>query len=224
MLIHIDRLIDETQLRIMRGALESAEFHDGRRTAGSAAAQVKNNLELDLKTNVAKELAQVMVGNLYNNAQFRDAALPHRVAQPLFARYTTGQEYGPHIDDPVMGEHNQRFRCDIALTLFINEPSEYDGGELAISTPLGEHKVKLPAGAAVLYSADSLHRVCTVTRGVRLVGVTWIQSLIRDAGQRAILWDLAQARQRLRLDPAQSENAQQIDHAYVNLVRRWAEV
>ena len=132
-------------------------------------------------------------------------------------------KYGDHIDDPVMGE-GPRFRCDIASTIFLNEPEDYEGGELVINTAFGQHKVKLPAGDAVIYPASSLHHVAEVTKGERIVAVTWIQSLVREPEKRAILHDLNMVREKMLQASPDSEDTARIDHSYTNLVRMWAEV
>ncbi|HFD15072.1 MAG TPA: Fe2+-dependent dioxygenase, partial [Rhodospirillales bacterium] len=151
-------------------------------------------------------------------------ALPHRVAVPFYARYRPGMAYGEHVDDPVMGPPGGRYRSDVSITVFLNAPEEYDGGELVIETTYGPRAVKLPAGHAVLYPSSSRHRVAEVTRGERLVAVTWVQSLVRDPARREVLFELDRARRALiEADPA-AEPARRVQAAYANLVRMWAEV
>ena len=169
-------------------------------------------------------LDHLIMSTLANNATFRDAVLPHQVAQPVFARYTPGMFYGDHIDDPVMGGAGAHFRTDVAVTVFLNAPDQYDGGELVVNTAFGEQKVKLNAGDVVTYPASSIHRVNEVTRGERQVAVTWIQSMIRDPGKRELLYELAQARNELIKVSPDSPTTKQLDHAYVNLVRMWSDV
>ena len=150
--------------------------------------------------------------------------MPHRIAAPFYARYETGMEYGEHIDDPIMGVGSDRYRSDLAMTIFLNPPDEYDGGELVVNTSFGEQKIKYDAGDAVLYPATTHHRVSNVTKGERLVAVTWIQSLIRDNEQRELLYQLSKSREKmLRNDPS-SEDTKRIDNVYVNLVRMWSEL
>jgi PKHD-type hydroxylase len=154
---------------------------------------------------------------------YRSAALPLHVATPFYARYTTGMAYGAHIDDPVMGE-GDRYRSDVSITVFLNPPEAYDGGELVIATSFGEREVKLPAGHAVLYPSSSRHRVAEVTRGERLVAVTWVQSLVRDPARRELLHELNRARERLLRHSPDAPETAQVDSAYVNLVRMWSEL
>ena len=224
MLLHIPRVIDSLQLGVIQGALKQSKFVDGKLSAGMVAEKVKRNEEVDQHTDTAVQLSKIIIGNLYHHAVFRSAAMPLRVATPFFARYRPGMTYGDHIDDPVMGGDGQRFRCDIATTVFLNEPEEYVGGELLIRTQFGDQKIKLPAGDAVVYPASSLHQVAEVTEGERIVAVTWVQSMIREPAKREILHELNLAREKLLHESAAGETGKQVDHAYTNLVRMWAEV
>ena len=224
MLLQIKSILDRDQLDNVVAMLANAPFVDGKQTAGAAAGRVKNNLELQLNARQSEYLDQLVMGRLAQNSLFRSGALPFRVAQPVFARYTKGMYYGDHIDDPVMGSAGERFRTDIAVTLFLNNPEDYEGGELVISTTFGPQKVKLPAGDAVLYPASSVHHISEITRGERLVVVCWIQSLVRDPARRELLYELDQARNKLLNQAPDAEETKQVDHAYVNLVRMWSEV
>jgi PKHD-type hydroxylase len=132
--------------------------------------------------------------------------------------------YGEHLDDPIMGAEGQPYRSDVAVTLFLSSPEEYEGGELSIRTAFGEQAVKLPAGDAVLYPSGSIHRVRPVTRGERLVAVTWVQSLVRDPARRELLHGLNCARERLLRDRPEAEEAAQVNAAYLNLIRMWSEL
>ena len=223
MLISIKSVIDPAQLQVIQQALQQAPFIDGRSSAGKAAERVKNNQEVDQNSEMGKQLAQVIIGNLSHNESFKSAVLPFRVATPFIAKYDPGMTYGFHIDDPVMGQ-DQRFRCDVACTVFLNDVDAYDGGELVVRTSFGEKKVKLSAGDAVVYPASSLHQVTEVTRGERIVAVTWIQSLVRDPARRELLYELGQARDTLMHDKPDADETAQVDHSYTNLVRMWAEV
>jgi PKHD-type hydroxylase len=179
---------------------------------------------MDQNTEIAQHLSKILMGNLYNSTMFRSAALPLRVAQPFFARYGKGMTYGYHIDDPVMGGDMQKFRCDVATTVFLNSPDEYEGGELFVQTPFGNQTVKLPAGDAVVYPASSLHKVAEVTKGERIVAVTWIQSMVRDPAKRELLYELNLAREKLIQTAPKDDTTAQVDHSYTNLVRMWSEV
>lgn len=223
MLLHLSSVLDQDKLENIRRMLSGVEFVDGKISAGKAAKQVKHNLEGSLKQNQSDYLDQQIMQALSQNDLFQNGALPHQVSQPVFARYTNGMHYGDHIDDPIMGSAGGRFRCDIAVTLFLNEQTDYAGGELIINTTFGEQQVKLKAGDAILYPASSIHRVNEVTSGERLVAVCWIQSLIRSAEKREILYKLASTRATLMESNSQSDEAKNCDHAYVNLMRMWSE-
>jgi PKHD-type hydroxylase len=224
MLLHLNNVIDTAKLDNIREMLGKVPFIDGKHSAGMAAEQVKNNEEMQQGTQQAQYLDQLVMGSLAENADFRSAALPLRVAQPVFARYTPGMRYGNHVDDPIMGGGMEKFRTDVAVTVFLNAPADYDGGELVIQSPFGEQRVKYAAGDAVIYPANSVHRVDEVTRGERLVAVAWIQSMVRDASKRELLYELDQARNTLLQQDSQNPTTQQVDRSYVNLIRRWSEV
>jgi len=224
MLLTISSVFDEDKLANIRAMLAKSQFADGNKSAGAMAQRVKHNEEMQANRQQTEYLDHLIMGTLANCAQFRDAVLPHQVAQPVFARYTPGMQYGDHIDDPIMGGAGTQFRTDVAVTVFLNEPDQYDGGELVINTTFGEQKVKLNAGDVVIYPASSIHRVAQVTKGERLVAVTWIQSLIRDPAKRELLYELGLARNTLLAENPDSDTTKQVDHSYVNLVRMWSEV
>lgn len=224
MLIEIPGLLNEAFLTKIHEVLASARFVDGKLTAGMAAAKVKHNEELEQDPDKLQILYRILMTSLGHNATFKSAALPNKVADFIFARYQPGMRYGDHVDDPVMGSGGPRFRSDVSMTVFLNPPESYDGGELVIRTSFGERKVKLNAGDAVVYPSSSLHHVAEVTRGERLVALTWIQSLVRDPGQRELLFELDQAREHLLRSEPDSEHAKRVDRSYANLLRMWAEV
>ena len=223
MLVHIKHVLSDAELLKVQELLKDAKFRDGKLSAGLAAQQVKNNQEVADESMISS-LDNIVMNNVVKHRDYQQAALPHRIAAPFYARYGTGMEYGEHIDDPVMGTMTERYRSDLAMTIFLNSPDQYDGGELVIQTPYGEQSIKLKAGDAVLYSASTTHRVNKVTKGERFVAVTWIQSLVRNNEQRDLLYQLSKTREKmLRTDP-QSEDTKRIDNTYVNLVRMWSDV
>lgn len=224
MLLTIPGLLNSAQIAKIHQTLEGAEFADGRLTAGFAAARVKNNLELRPEPERRERLIRILMASLGHNETFRFAALPHRVADPIFARYTPGMTYGDHVDDPIMGTQGPRFRTDVSMTVFLNDPESYDGGELAIRTPFGDRQVKLPAGDAVLYPSSSLHRVTPVTRGERLVALTWVQSYVRDPARRELLYELNLAREHLLKEAPGTDTTGYVDRSYANLLRMWGEL
>lgn len=223
MLTHLQKVLDRQQLESVHKLVTSGQFTDGSRSAGMAARRVKHNEELALDPSHMTGLNNLVMGSLVKHPVYRSAAMPLKVAAPYYARYTQGMSYGEHVDDPVMGEGGL-YRSDLSITIFLNEPEEYDGGELVIRTAFGEQRVKLPAGDAVLYPSSSTHRVAEVTRGERLVAVSWIQSLIRHPDQRALLHDLNQAREKLLRDNPDADETRQVNQSYINLVRMWSEI
>lgn len=222
MLVQIKHVLGDKELKQVQALLSNADFHHGKLSAGDIAKTVKNNEEL-VNENIISELNQIVMNNLVRHPEYQRAALPHRVATPFYARYQIGMEYGEHLDDPIMGKDNY-YRSDIAVTIFLNAPDEYEGGELRIRSPYGVQNIKYPAGDAVLYPATTHHEVTPITKGERLVAVTWVQSLIRSNEQRELLYQLNKTREKmLRKDP-ESEDTKRIDNVYVSLVRMWSEV
>ncbi len=222
MLVTIPDLLDATQLEAVVSVLRQSRFVDGKLSAGKYASAGKNNAELEASRDTVDALNNVVMTQLVRHPLYLQTAMPAKVCAPIYARYTAGMAYGGHIDDPIMGPPNARYRSDISITVFLNAPDEYDGGELRIESSQGDTRIKLPAGHAVLYPSTSFHAVEEVTAGERLVAVTWVQSHIRRADQREILVQLDRARQAL----AQSENESafhQVDLSYANLFRIWAE-
>lgn len=223
MLIEIPQLLNPAQLDKIHEMLGGARFVDGRLSAGMAASRVKDNEELALEPDLLQRLYRVVMASVGHSEVFRSAVLPARVADFIFARYQPGMRYGDHVDDPIMGQ-GPKFRSDVSMTIFLNAPDSYAGGELVIRTPFGEQQVKLAAGHAVVYPSASVHRVAEVTRGQRLVALTWIQSFVRDAARRELLYELDQSRQQLLRSDPESDVTKNVDRCYVNLLRMWADV
>ncbi len=224
MMLRIPSVLAPPELAMVTSVLAAARFVDGRLSAGSAARRVKNNEEADRSAREIIQLDNLVMGKLVQHPVYRNGALPLKVAAPFYARYLPGRTYGDHVDDPVMGGDGALYRSDIAITLFLNDPQQYDGGELEIRTTFGSQSIKLPAGDAVMYPASSLHRVTPVTRGERLVAVTWAQSLVRDPAKRELLYELNQAREALLAAAPDAPETTRVNTAYVNLVRMWGEI
>jgi PKHD-type hydroxylase len=224
MLLQIPVLTNEA-LEHCREVLEQAEWVDGRETAGRQSAQAKDNMQLPEHLPEARQLGDSILAALERNTLFMSAALPLKVFPPLFNRYEPGQSFGNHVDNAIRQVTGtpHRVRTDLATTLFLNAPAEYDGGELVVEDTFGVHQVKLPAGHLILYPASSLHHVRPVTRGVRLASFFWIQSMVRDDGQRTLLFDLDSAIQRLNLETPNHQADVQLTAVYHNLLRRWAD-
>jgi PKHD-type hydroxylase len=225
MVLQIPDVLNPEQVADARRLLDSAEWVDGRVTAGHQSARTKDNLQLPESHPVARQLGDVILTALSRNALFVSAALPLRVFPPLFNCYRGGQSFGNHVDNAIrQARTGATVRTDLSATLFLTDPDEYDGGELMVEDTYGVHAVKLPSGHMVLYPASSLHKVTPVTRGARVSSFFWIQSMLRDDGERTLLFDLDTAIQRLTVDLPDHPAAVQLTSVYHNLLRRWAEV
>lgn len=226
MLLQIPDVLNAEQLEQCREALATADWADGRATAGYQSAKAKNNLQLAEGDAVARQLGDMIVQALGKSALFMSAALPAKVYPPLFNRYEGGGNFGVHIDNAIRDVKGtpHRVRTDISATLFLSHPDEYDGGELMIEDTYGAKSVKLPAGHMILYPATSLHKVTPVTRGARVASFFWIQSLVREDAQRSLLFDLDMSIQRLTKDVPDHASLVQLTGIYHNLVRSWADV
>ena len=226
MLLPIREVLTPEQVAEARRALDRADWVDGRVTAGHQSASAKDNLQIREDDPVARQLGDQILAALQRNPLFISAALPLRVFPPLFNLYRAGQSFGNHVDNAIrhVPGTNMRIRTDLSATLFLADPDEYDGGELLVEDTYGVHSVKLPAGHMVLYPASSLHNVRPVTRGARLASFFWIQSMIRDDGERTLLFDLDTAVQRLTVDIPDHPAAVQLTAVYHNLLRRWAQL
>lgn len=227
MLIVIPEVLTSTELNTFRSELKTADWIDGKATAGSQSGAVKFNHQLPELNDTCVKLGHLLLQKLGQHALFLSAALPKTIYPPLFNRYEGGEHFGTHVDNairPVTGT-TQIIRTDLSATLFLSEPDTYEGGELVIESQFGAQEVKLKAGDMVLYSATSLHHVEPVSNGQRLCSFFWLQSLVREDSQRALLFDLDQSIQTLgcELGPNHSETLR-LSGVYHNLLRKWADV
>lgn len=226
MLLAIPDVLSPAQVAQARQLLDSATWVDGKITAGHQSSRTKDNMQLSEESVAARQLGDMILEALGQNALFVSSALPARVFPPLFNRYSGGQSFGIHVDNAIRQVTGtpHRIRTDLSATLFLSNPDEYDGGELVVEDTYGTHGVKLPPGHMVLYPATSLHHVRPVTRGARVSSFFWIQSMIRDDGHRTLLFDLDVAIQRLNTDVPDHPSAVQFTGVYHNLLRQWAEI
>ena len=229
MLICIPEVLSKADVADFRRIMDAADWEDGRSTAGAQSALVKKNQQLPPDSEVSRQLGNRVISALTANPRFISAAIPLQIFPPLFNRYAAadGHHFGVHVDNAVRGDRltGLRIRTDLSVTLFLSEPEEYDGGELMIEDNFGSHEIKLPAGDLVLYPASSLHLVTPVTRGLRVASFFWLQSMIRDAHARSLIFDLDTAIQALveRLGRDDPETVK-LTGIYHNLIRTWAEV
>ncbi len=226
MLLSIPDILTAEQVAEARRLLDKADWIDGRVTAGYQSARAKDNLQIPEGHPIARQLGEMIIAALGKSPLFTSAALPKHVFPPLFNRYSGGQSFGTHVDNAIrqVSGTAHRIRTDLSATLFFTGPEEYDGGELCVEDTYGVKSVKLPAGHMVLYPATSLHHVRPVTRGARTCSFFWIQSMVRDDGQRSLLFDLDLAIQRLSADHPNHPSAVQLTGVYHNLLRQWVEL
>ena len=225
MMLHVPEVLDAAALERVQRLLARAPWLDGRVTAGHQSAQVKRNLQVREDSPEARELGDVVLAALERSPLFISAVLPRQVFPPLFNRYEGGMGFGSHVDNAMRGIPGTpvRLRTDVSATLFLSDPASYDGGELVVEDTYGSHAVKLPAGDLILYPASSLHHVTPVTRGTRLASFFWTQSLVKDAAQRAILFDLDMSLVDLRRDVPGHPSLLSLTAVYQNLLRQWAD-
>ncbi len=225
MMVHIPNVLTPEQVKHCLQVFDAAAWEDGRATAGHQSTQVKKNLQLPEHSPQARELGDLVLRGLERSPLFISAVLPQRVFPPLFNRYDEQMNFGSHVDNairPIPGTP-LRLRTDVSATLFLSDPESYDGGELVVEDTYGSHAVKLPAGDLIVYPASSLHHVTPVTRGVRLASFFWVQSMVRDTAQRALLFDLDTAVRQLNTEVPQSPSLVMLTGVYHNLLRQWAE-
>jgi PKHD-type hydroxylase len=226
MLIQVPNVLTVEQVANARRLLNQADWVDGRVTAGHQSAQAKDNVQIPEGHPAAREVGATILSALGQNPLFITAALPLHVFPPLFNRYSGGQSFGSHVDNSIrtVPGTSHRIRTDLSATLFLSAPDEYDGGELMIEDTYGVHSVKLNPGSLVLYPSTSLHHVKPVTRGARVCSFFWLQSMVRDDGDRTLLFDLDAAIRNLNQTQPGNPVAVSLTGVYHNLLRKWAEV
>lgn len=226
MMIAIPAVLDAEGVTKVRALIDAAQWVDGNITSGVQSALAKRNLQLPEDAPEARQAAQIVFDAVGRNPLFIAAALPLRIFPPLFNSYAGGQAFDTHVDNAIRIQKGTTFRVrsDLSATLFLEDPDAYDGGELTVETHFGVQQVKLPAGHMLLYPASSLHRVEPVTRGRRVASFFWVQSMVRDDGERQTLFDLDSAIQSVALAQGQDDPAViRLTGIYHNLLRRWAD-
>ncbi len=225
MLTVIEGLLDPAEAARWCEALVAADWQDGAATAGSIARRVKANQQLDDGSALARRLSGELLARLGRHPLFITATLPKKIYPPKFNRYQEGGHYGDHVDNAVLPlPGGDSLRSDVSCTLFLSEPDSYDGGELVVNDAHGQRRIKLAAGSMVIYPSTSVHHVAPVTRGTRHAAFFWVQSMVRESTQRALLFDLDMAIQKVAGECPHSEGVVALTGVYHNLVRRWAEV
>lgn len=227
MLITIDAVLTAAELAAMRDLLKRSRWAHGEITAGTQSAQVKNNQQLAEDAEHLPALRRMVLSALNRNPLFFTAVLPRRIFPPLFNRYGgEANSFGNHVDNAMrpLPDGSDYLRTDVSATLFLAEVDEYDGGELVIEDTFGTHGVKPAAGSMVVYDASSVHQVTPVTRGQRLACFMWMQSMVRDPGQRRLLYEMDMALLQLRQTHGDTDPVIRLTGTYHNLLRSWAEI
>lgn len=226
MQLKIPNVLTKAEVAECRGLLEKSDWTEGQKTAGGLARLVKNNAQVRVDQPAARRLSNMILERLTKSPLFMAAALPHKFVPPMFNRYEVGQYYGSHVDSAVQRAEGsaEQVRTDLSATLFLSNIDEYDGGELVIEDTFGVRSIKLAAGDMILYPGTSVHQVAPVTRGARMAAVFWVQSMVRDDGDRTLLLQLSAAIQQIKAaKPEDLTTALQLANVYENLLRRWSE-
>ena len=224
-ILSIAAITDAEKLAEITAAIDKLEWQDGRKTAGKVAARVKDNSQAIMSNPAGRALSQMLMPLIIENPVVIAAARPRRHSKLLVSKTHDGGRYGAHVDNALMGKSEARIRTDISFTLFLSDPASYEGGELVVQSAGLTQSIKGEAGNLLLYPSTSVHEVKPVTKGVRLVAVGWIESMIRDAAQRELLFDMQNTRNSLRAKlPADAPELLMLDKTIANLMRMWAEV
>jgi PKHD-type hydroxylase len=224
LIICAPNVLTANELSAIRSELHNASFIDGASTAGWSAREVKKNLQVAINTDSQAKLAEIVRTAFQRSAILQMATLPVATTQALFNRYEVGMQYGPHVDAPVMGDLGSAVRSDVAITVFLSDPKTYAGGDLVVDASGMEYGFKLEAGSAIAYPANSLHHVAPITQGARYAAVLWVQSQVRDAAKRELLWDLDNAKRQIFGREGKSTVFDAISKSHANLLRMWADV
>ena len=225
MMVHVPEVLSKAQVKDLRALVDAGDWIDGNQTSGPQAKLAKRNMQLAHGTPAAREGGQIVLDALKRSGLFFTAALPLKIVPPLFNQYGPGQAFAPHVDNAVRPAGSETVRTDLAATLFLSEPEEYEGGELTVEDTYGVHQVKLPAGDLVVYPASSVHHVMAIGSGARLASFFWIQSMIRNETNRNLLFQMDRAIGEVRAELGDSHSASvSLTACYHNLLRAWAEM
>jgi len=224
---HIPNVLSKEQVQYFREEMNKIEWVNGKVTAGTLSATVKQNQQLPEDHPLTHHLSNIILESLGQHPLFLSAAIPLDIIPPLFNRYENNESFGFHVDNSIrrIRGSNERLRTDLSCTVFLSEPEEYVGGELVVEDTYGYHEVKLPAGDMILYPSTSLHEVTPITSGCRIASFFWVQSMIRDDAERHMLFNLDQSIQNLRMQLGdQHTEVMKLTNLYHNLMRKWAEL
>ena len=224
MLLHVPGILSPEVLQQVDNLLPSLQFIDGKSTATGAAQQVKNNLQVSKDAHAAHPELQQLIGKaIVSNPLVQQAIMPIKILPPIISKYEPGMHYGWHTDSPLMGEEFT-IRVDVSITVFLNNPTEYQGGELVIHSSGGFVNYKLQRGDAIIYPTTRLHAVNQVSSGHRMAAVTWMQCAIKNPEQRELLFQLKATTDAIGNASAGSTEHLMLMQVYSNLVRMWSEL
>lgn len=219
----ISDVISSETLDVLDKKLEALTWRDGGLTAGRVAKKVKRNEQADLKSDAGRAISKIVYAALKSNPVFAAAARPRRMSPLMISRTSNGGQYGAHVDNALMGRDAARLRTDLSFTLFLSPPETYEGGELIVHSAAARQSLKGERGELVLYPSSDIHEVAPVTQGARIACVGWVESLVADAAQRTLLFDLENLRASLRASlPEGSGELLTLDKSIANLLRMWA--
>jgi PKHD-type hydroxylase len=218
-------------LSMLKDAPQGEGWIDGVTTSGKQSAQVKHNEQMPENGRITQQARELVISCISRHPGFMTAALPRRLYPPNFNRYSgASNTFGAHIDNALRSVAGAAgfVRTDLSCTLFLSEPESYEGGELVIQSASGEQAYKLPAGSLLLYPATTVHRVNPVTRGERIACFFWVESMVRSAEQRQMLYELdmtimALRSRELQATGRESEESVRLTGTYHNLLRMWAQ-
>lgn len=220
MFLEIPDLLTPQEVARMRAIAQESNFVDGRIT--NPHNVTKNNQQIDYNTPGYKESAAFLHQALFRDERFRDFAYPTFVAPPLLCRYGPGQSYGVHSDAAVQQIGQRKMRFDVSCTIFISDPEDCEGGELTAHFGDKAVKVKGKAGSAIVYPSVTLHEVAPISKGERLVAITFIESEVRDPAKRHLLYLLNEI-YALEGDRMEWKNRILLKHVHTSLYRMWGE-
>ena len=213
----IHQLLNTEEINLIKKELEKCtqDWEDGKKTAGSQASMVKNNLQLNRNSETSKKNSQLINKKILFNKLIKSFSLPKRIHGMMFTKSSENMHYGRHIDNPYMSSG----RSDLSFTLSLTNKNSYKGGELIIETMNSEEKFKLNAGEIIIYPSSYLHSVKEVTTGERLVCVGWIESYVKSTEEREYLFDLDAGARGLLAKYGRSDEIDLIFKSYSNLLR-----
>ena len=210
-------LLNDEEIKTIKKDLNfsNKNWEDGKKTAGSHAAEVKNNLQLNRKSDISQKYTTFIINKMVSNPLIKSFSLTKKIHGTMFTKSKRGMKYGTHIDNAYMSTG----RADLSFTIFLNKKNEYKGGELIVEDMNTEHKFKLNEGEIVIYPSTYLHSVNEIDNGERLVCVGWIESYVKSIEEREYLFDIDSGARGILSKYGRSDELDLIFKSYSNLLR-----